>query len=172
MPQAALYFLTGSLASGKTTLLRRVVAEHWPGLWTGHVDAAGAPGRGIEWVTLAASPPRNSPPLLVVDGQERPHFMLEAVQRAKLRHFQVVLIDCGHEERRRRLLEERRQPEFDTRDTYAWAAYLRGQADALGLEVIDTTGKSLVDCAGRLAASIERFAVAAGAHGVSDPPAI
>jgi len=162
MPNAAaLYFLTGSLASGKTTLLARV-AQKYPALWTGHVDAAGSLGRGVEWVALAADPPPQRPPLLVVDGQERPHVMLEAARRAGLPHFHVVLIDCGHEERRRRLIEERKQPEWDKLDTYAWAAYLRGQADALGLEIIDTTSRPLEDSVAELAASIERFARAAG----------
>lgn len=159
---AALYFLTGSLASGKTTLLKRVVADHYPDLWTGHVDAVGSPGRGVEWVALAANPVASASPLLVVDGQERPHVMLQAARDAGLRHFHITLIDCGHEERRRRLLEERRQPEYDTRDTYAWAAYLRGQADALGLEVIDTTGKELSASTTELADSIQRFAAGAG----------
>jgi hypothetical protein len=90
--------------------------------------------------------------------------MLEAARAAGLRHFHIVLVDCGHDERRRRLLEERRQPEWDQLDTYAWAAYLRGQADALGLEIIDTTGKPVSESVAMLAASIERFAEHAGVH--------
>ncbi len=162
MPQAALYFLTGSLASGKTTLLKGVVADHFPQLWTGYVDAARSPGRGVEWVALAASPPPGSAPLLVVDGQERPHVLLEAARDAGLEHFHITLIDCGHDERRRRLLEDRRQAEWDTRDTYAWAAYLRGQADALRLEVLDTTSLSVADATHALASSIERFSRSVG----------
>jgi hypothetical protein len=162
MSQAALYFLTGSLASGKTTLLKRVAAERFPGLWTGHVDASGSPGRGVEWVALAATPPAGSSPLLVVDGQERPSLMLEAARDAGLQHFHIVLVDCGHDERRRRLMVDRRQPEWDRLDTYAWAAYLRGQADALGLEIIDTTGEPVADSVAKVAASIERFAQRAG----------
>lgn len=45
---------------------------------------------------------------------------------------------------------------------YAWAAYLRGQADALKLEIIDTTGVHLEDSIRALANSIERFAKANG----------
>jgi HAMP domain-containing protein len=41
---------------------------------------------------------------------------------------------------------------------YAWAAYLRGQADALKLEVIDTTNQGVTESIQELAASIGRFA--------------
>lgn len=158
----ALYFITGAPGAGKTTLLKRVVADHYPSLWTGHVDAKGSPGRGTGWIELAAHPPAGSAPLLVVDGQERPHVMLQAAREARLRAFHIVLIDCDHAERRRRLLEERRQPELDERDTYCWAAYLRGQADALGLEVLDTTNQDIATSAAALARSIAQFARGAG----------
>lgn len=162
MPESALYFITGSPGAGKTTLLKRVVADYYPSLWTGHVDAKGSPGRGIEWVRLATHPPAGAPSLLVVDGQERPHLMLQSAREIGLRAFHIVLIDCDHDERRRRLVESRGQPELDQRDIYCWAAYLRGQADALGLEVLDTTEQDVTSSAAALAASIERFAKSIG----------
>ena len=162
MPQSALYFITGSPGAGKTTLLREVVARHYPALWTGHVDASGSPGRGVEWVSLAAHPPRGASPLLVVDGQERLHTLLEAARGAGLAAFHVVLIDCDHDERRRRLIEDRRQPELDQRDIYCWASYLRGEADALGAEVLDTTGRDVAASTVALAQSIARFAERVG----------
>ena len=104
--------------------------------------------------------------MLVVDGQERLHTMVEAARAAQLASFHMVLIDCDHEERRRRLLEDRRQPELDTRDVYCWAAYLRGQADALGTEVIDTTALGVASATAALAESIARFAESVGVHPV------
>lgn len=159
---SALYFVTGSSGSGKTTLLRRVVAEHYPGLATFHVDALGTTSRARLWVERAASADGNDLPLFAVDGQERPHLVLEAARDAGLEHVRVVLIDCTHDERRRRLHEDRNQPELDHLDMYAWAAYLRGQADALGLEVIDTTNQPEDASAKALAASIDRFASSVG----------
>jgi ABC-type molybdenum transport system ATPase subunit/photorepair protein PhrA len=67
-----------------------------------------------------------------------------------------------HIERRRRLLEDRRQPELDLLDMYAWAAYLRGQADALGVEVLDTTRQTIEASTHALATSIAAFAARAG----------
>ena len=160
--ESALYFMTGSSGSGKTTLLRRVVADFYPNLHTGHVDAPGAPQGGRAWVERAARPQAPAPRLLVVDGQERPHLVLAAVRELRLSAFHLVLIDCDHAERRRRLLEDRRAPELDRLDIYAWAAYLRGQADALGLEILDTTAQSLEASVLALADSIAQFARRAG----------
>jgi len=140
--------MTGSSGSGKTTLLRRVVAERYPTLRAGHVDDLGAPQGARAWAELAAA--GNAGPLLVVEGQERPHVILEAARDFHRAAVRVVLIDCGH--------AERRQPELDHLDRYAWAAYLRGQADALGLEVLDTTGQDLAQSVAALASSIARFA--------------
>ena len=128
MAGSALYFLTGSSGSGKTTLLRRVVTDIYPALSAGHVDDLGAPQGARAWAARAAA--ASGPALLVVvEGQERPHVVLAAARDAGLTAVRVVLIDCDHTERRRRLREDRAQPELDHLDMYAWAAYLRGQAD-------------------------------------------
>lgn len=51
----------------------------------------------------------------------------------------IVLLDCERSVRSHRLRTHREQPELDTHEMQCWAAYLRGQADALGLPIIDTT---------------------------------
>lgn len=51
---------------------------------------------------------------------------------------QIVLVDCDPDARSMRL-SGRGQPELATPDMDRWAAYLKGQADALELVVIDTT---------------------------------
>jgi dephospho-CoA kinase len=161
MPQSALYFVTGSSGSGKTTLLQRVQADRYHALPLFHVDALGAESNGRTWVERAAREVPE-PQLLVVDGQERPHVILEAARDVGLEFVHVLLVDCDHAERRRRLLAERRQPELDSLDMYAWAAYMRGQADALGLEVLDTTHQQVDESAAQLVASLARFAERAG----------
>ena len=62
-----------------------------------------------------------------------------ALARAGNPVARVVLFDCTVEERRRRLTGPRGQPELASSRMDAWAVYLRGQADALELPVIDTT---------------------------------
>jgi len=76
------------------------------------------------------------------------------------RSWRVVLADCGHDERNARLHGPRAQPELATRDMDCWAAYLRGQADALGLHVLDTSRPIDVTVA-ELAALAEELAGAA-----------
>lgn len=170
----ALYFMTGSCGSGKSTLLEAVKAAV-PGLSTFHSDDLGVPPveemvekfgspdawqahRARELVDLAAA----APGLIVVEGQARPHVLAEAARQAGVSAVRLVLVDCGHAERRRRLLEDRLQPELDVLDTYAWAAYLRGQADVLGLEIIDTTHRPLDETVAELRASIARVADESG----------
>jgi dephospho-CoA kinase len=172
----AIYFLTGSSASGKTTLLKSVVKNVYPGLNAHHMDELGLPtpveilkfGGPSQWQTYAVRrwienvSRSEATQLVVLEGQARPTIVLEAAEEARFSAIHVVLIDCSHAERRRRLLGERANPELDKLDMYAWAAYLRGQADALKMEIIDTTGRRVEDCLRELAASIERFAEAEG----------
>ena len=159
MNRNALYFVTGSSGSGKTTLLRRVVAEVYPTLHAFHVDDPGVKGNARAWVERLASA---NGELVVVEGQERPHIVLTTARELGVTAVNVVLIECGHAERKRRLVEERKQPELDHLDMYAWAAYLRGQADALGLEVIDTTDHNVPESVAVLASSLQRFALTTG----------
>jgi hypothetical protein len=170
----ALYFITGSCGSGKSTLLAEI-RTLLPAVHALHSDDLGVPpaeemvarfGSGDAWqahrarelVETAAA----NPGVTVVDGQARPHVVLNAAREAGVAAVRVVLVDCGHDERRVRLLEQRKQPELDNLHTYAWAAYLKGQADALGLEVIDTTGHPVAESAAALRDSIVRFAAESG----------
>jgi energy-coupling factor transporter ATP-binding protein EcfA2 len=166
----ALYFITGSSGAGKTTLLRRAAAlrpSSWPVF---HLDEHGVPsaaeleaaGGGWAWQRVQArrwaERAVRDRTVVVVEGQARPSDILAVAASAGVGAAHVTLIDCDHAARRRSLLEERGQPELDVLDTYAWAAYLRGQADALNLEIIDTTSVPVEVSSAALAASITRFA--------------
>ena len=171
MTKNALYFLTGSSGSGKTTLFRGVISSFFPGLTFYHCDHFGVPSieemndkfGGAEewqahhvrqWVRKIAE---SDSTLTILDSQARPTVIQSAVKDYGLSMLHITLIDCGHEERRRRLLHDRLQPELDHLDMYAWAAYLRGQADALNLEIIDTTSATVEESTKELAQSIKRF---------------
>jgi energy-coupling factor transporter ATP-binding protein EcfA2 len=177
MTKNALYFITGSSGSGKTTLLRTVVSSIYPNLQAYHFDDLGVPSleemetkfggpaqwqayNAREWIRKVGQMKDTS--LVVLDGQVRPTAILSAASQEDLSAVHITLIDCSHEERQRRLVHERDQPELDKLDMYAWAAYLRGQADALKLEIIDTTSLHLAEGTQKLADSIERFALEMG----------
>jgi hypothetical protein len=102
--------------------------------------------------------------LAVLDGQTRPSFVLSAAARAEPRTVHVVLLDCSADVRAARLRVSRQQPELANVRMDHWAAYLRGQADALGLPVIDTSRLTVTEAAAQLEKLVWRLLD-------SDPPA-
>ena len=64
------------------------------------------------------------------------------MKEAKISHSQIVLVDCDTTIRNGRLVRERNQPELANPQMDCWAAYMRGQADALFLPIIDTSNAS------------------------------
>lgn len=174
MSKNALYFITGASGAGKTTLLKGIVERVYPNLRVHHFDEdhiipsieemnaqADDPA---EWQAhhtrlwmekIAQSDPAG---LIVFDAQARPAVLFDMANELGFPAIHIVLIDCAHAERRRRLVKDRAQPELDSIDMYIWAGYLRGQADALRLEVIDTTAINLTEAIQALASSIARFA--------------
>lgn len=61
-----------------------------------------------------------------------------------------MLLDCARDVREERLRTERQQPELVTEQMQTWAVYLRGQADARRLTIVDTTALSIEQIADRL----------------------
>lgn len=174
MHKNVLYFITGASGAGKTTLLKSIAERIYPNLRVHHFDEDhiipsieemnAQVGDPAEWQAyhtrlwmekIAQSDPAG---LVVLDAQARPAVILELANAIGFSAIHIVLIDCAYAERRRRLVEDRAQPELDHMDMYIWAGYLRGQADALQLEVIDTTAKNLTKAIQALASSIECFA--------------
>jgi dephospho-CoA kinase len=149
----AVYVLTGSSAAGKTTLLKHIRARLPSDIALIHVDDE-AIYEANYWFKAIA---QRETALTILDLSLRPTEIIAAAKRYGIALLSIVLIDCDHAERRRRLLEERKQAELDTLDIYAWAAYLRGQADALALEIIDTSTATLGESASILYDSIQRF---------------
>ena len=81
--------------------------------------------------------------LAVLDTQIRPHLALEVLKQASVFYAEIVLVDCDPVKRNERLRADRSQPELANPQMDCWAAYLRGQADALKLSVIDTSNDPL-----------------------------
>lgn len=147
--------VTGASGVGKTTLVRALESQHLPGLHCYYYDSVGVPspaqmvaeyGSAEAWqqtttdrwmARLAANEPGAR--TAVLDGQIRPSELQAAFTRHGVARSHILLIDCDHEARDARLRDQRRQPELATPRMAAWAAYLRGQADALHLPILDTT---------------------------------
>ena len=154
-----LLILTGASGAGKTTIATALAARRLEGVGVYAFDSVGVPeldemiachGSPGAWQRdtlnawvrqLAANPDGHR--VSVLDGQVRP----SDARRALAAHGvggRIVLVDCEVPERTERLVG-RGQPELATPEMNRWAAYLRGQADALELAIIDTTGRTIVE---------------------------
>ena len=69
----------------------------------------------------------------------------------------IVLLDCSPAVRTARLHGPRGQGQLATAQMDSWAAYLRGQADALGLVIIDTSGLTVAEAAHQLETFVRRL---------------
>jgi energy-coupling factor transporter ATP-binding protein EcfA2 len=171
--QPALLVLTGASGAGKTTLLHELEALGLPGVGCYGFDSIGIPteeemvagwGSAEAWQRAATDAwierlLRNEAEheVAVLDGQMRPSDVRELFERFGVRIGRVVLVNCDHDERNERLRGPRGQPELACARMDCWAAYLRGQADALGLPIIDSSrpiARSVAD----LSAQIDELA--------------
>lgn len=158
--------VTGASGVGKTTLVRIIESRGVPGASFHYFDSIGVPsvtemtekfGSAANWQRAMTNNwierLGRVDGLAVLDAQVRPSVCREAFVRLHL-DGDILLIDCEHDVRESRLRDERAQPEITTRDMACWASYLRGQADALGLPIIDTTLLSIDAAADELHALV------------------
>jgi nicotinamide riboside kinase len=163
--------VTGASGAGKTTLVRRVELRGIAGASFHYFDSIGVPsseqmvaGYGspanwqaemtYQWIERLA---RGESGLCVLDGQVRPTTVRTAFARSRV-DGHVVLLDCTREVREARLRDDRQQPELNTLDMACWASYLRGQADALDITVLDTSTTTIEAAAEALHAHIGALA--------------
>ena len=106
----------------------------------------------IEWMRKLA-PSHRAGRYVLLEGQTRLEFIAEAAQAAGGLFYKPFLVDCDDRERTRRLCGDRDQPELATADMMDWARYLRDEAVASKVEVLDTSTQSLDECVERVIAS-------------------
>jgi hypothetical protein len=162
----ALLFVTGASGAGKTTLVRALESLRLPRIRCYYFDSIGVPsaeeiqtrfGGPAEWQAFATgqwidhlSKNADANEVAVLDGQVRPSVVETMLERAEIKVARIALVDCGIEERHRRL-HARGQSELATPEMDCWAAYLRGQADALRLSIVDSGRLSREEAVERLA---------------------
>jgi hypothetical protein len=165
MSKPHIVIVTGASGVGKTTLVRALAERGLAGVHCHHFDSVGVPpqsemeaqdgsGRAWQWATLQTWIARLAVPdphvrVAVLDAQVRPSDVRAALALAGVPGT-IVHIECAASVREARLLGARQQPALVNSAMAMWAAYLRGQADALGLAVLDTSEATLVDSASAL----------------------
>lgn len=172
MNRSAILVVTGASASGKTAAVRALEQRNLPGVRCFYFDSIGIPSAekmrrefgGPEawqadatrrWITRLAAESKDIC-VNLLDGQTRPSFVYAALSNVDRTEARIVLLECSPAVRRRRLAA-RGQPELANLEMDNWAAYLGGQADALGLPVIDTDNLEIEAVADLLTAEIEKL---------------
>lgn len=154
MRSPAILILTGASGAGKTTLTLKLNELAIPGVKGINcdrvkierdetADSADHQADILRYWISYLSQPETGIELAVLDTQIRPHRALEVLSQAAIDYAQIVLVDCDPVKRNERLHMDRSQPELASERMDCWAAYLRGQADALKLSIIDTSNDSI-----------------------------
>lgn len=165
--------VTGASGAGKTATVDALDALALPGVRCFHCDSIGVPAveemerdhggpegwqawATNEWLARLAAL-GDGVRVAVLDAQTRPSTVFAAPGAGAAWGAHVVLIDCSPEVRSARLHGPRGQGELVTARMDNWAAYLRGQADALGLTIIDTTRSTVGEAARQLESFVRRL---------------
>ena len=152
MRPPAILVLTGASGAGKTSLILKLNELGIPGVKGINCDrvkveadesSTDPQANTLRYWISHLSQPETRIELAVLDTQIRPHRALEVLSEAAIDCAQIVLVDCDPEKRNERLHTDRGQPELANPRMDCWAAYLRGQADALKLSIIDTSNDPL-----------------------------
>ena len=83
---------------------------------------------------------------VLLEGQMRIAFIREALAENQISSVHVILLDCNDTTRARRLRVHRSQPDLADRDMMNWARYLREEAHAADVRILDTGQLSLAEC--------------------------
>jgi hypothetical protein len=160
----------GASGSGKTATLKCLEARGHPWLRCFYFDSIGVPTPAIikrdfggpegwqasatgRWIRRLTSDSKDGV-VSVLEGQTRPSFVRSAAQEAHADGITLVLLDCSPAVRRSRLMV-RGQAYLADRRMEAWARYLRAEASAFSVPIIDTSSLGISAAADALEAAIQ-----------------
>src|SRR6187402_36842 len=165
MEKSSILVVTGASGVGKSAAVAALDARALPGVECFYFDSIGVPsaevierdfGSGERWQAHATKhwierlSSAGAGGVKVLDGQTRPSFVRAALSEFPTAQVQIALLDCESSVRTARLVA-RGQAELANPGMDSWAVYLRGQADALQIPVLDTTHASIERVASELA---------------------
>ena len=162
-----LIVLTGASGSGKTTIARVIQARHADRVDALFFDSIGVASpnqmaaefgspegwqraKTIEWMTRIVTTSHLQRNVLF-EGQMRLSFLIEAISAADLPDHHIILLDCDDVTRKRRLVDNRMQPELADSRMMDWARFLRDEARRHQCEIVDTSFATIEASAERIA---------------------
>ena len=149
-----LFFLIGASGAGKTTAVKELERQSVPHLQILYFDSIGVPSieemeknyggpeewqkaKTREWVqTIKRDFLPNSNVLF--DGQTRPSFIEKACHENEIKEFEIILLDCSDDERKRRLIA-RGQESLADENMMNWSRFLRSECQVRECLIIDNT---------------------------------
>jgi dephospho-CoA kinase len=162
-----LFFLIGASGSGKTTATKELEKKGLESFAILYFDSIGVPSieemeakygtpeewqkvKTIEWVQIIQ---RDFLPTthVLFDGQIRPSFIENACYENRIGEFEVLLLDCSDEERKRRLIA-RGHTSLADENMMNWAKYLRKECRDRGYPIIDNTHMRIEETTSQLLA--------------------
>lgn len=75
---------------------------------------------------------------ILFEGQMRIAFIEEALPASAIPNAHIILVDCDEATRTTRLSRDRSQPDLASAEMMNWASYLRQEATAAKVEILDT----------------------------------
>lgn len=93
------------------------------------------------WITQIVE--ESTDKTIFFEGQMNIEFILESLNHLQFKDYKIFLVTCSDTEMRRRLIEERHQPELANEDMSNWLIYLNNQALQHNIQRIDTTQLSI-----------------------------
>ena len=83
---------------------------------------------------------------VLLEGQMRIAFIREALAESQISSARILLHDCDDITRAERLKVHRLQPDLANSDMMNWARYLRQEASAGDIRILDTERLGIVEC--------------------------
>lgn len=162
----ALVIMTGASGSGKTAIAEALELGD-PSITVFRFDSAGVPspeemaafGEGYQpggawqrsttfrWIERIA-PIVAAGKQVLFEGQMRIAFIRDALNAAGIENARILCVDCDDATRRKRLIDDRLQPDLASESMMGWASFLRQEALEAGCDILDTTNLCLAESVG------------------------
>jgi len=153
-----LIILTGASGSGKSSIAR-AISKRSENITCLSFDSIGVPpaeemiaqyGSGEAWQKAMTQEwlkrikeKYQSDKFVLFEGQSRISFIQSALKVNGIDGATVVLVDCNDEVRKRRLDDLRKQPDLANSQMMKWAQFLRDEAHAAKIKILETGDESV-----------------------------